>query len=237
MSWSTLFTQPSWTPRVMRRLPGEHRSRTRRLRRRIRPCQPPVSASSRLKKDLSPTSAEALPAFTRLNSHFLKVLLFLTPPCCLTLSPVRYVDAGLRPTVRLLPHTHTVLHARSGMSDSLRPRGLQPASLPCPRGSPGKNTGVGGHFLLQGVFSTQGLNPCLLCLLHCRQFFTTWAIKTKFSVSLVHITFYSPTELFFFCLHQCFKPWQDTDMNLLKHWDAKIFSSPTVGFGLFLPSS
>ena len=24
-------------------------------------------------------------------------------------------------------------------------------------------------FLLQVVFSTQGLNPCLLCLLHCRQ--------------------------------------------------------------------
>ena len=25
------------------------------------------------------------------------------------------------------------------------------------------------HFLLQGIFPTQGLNPCLLCLLHCRQ--------------------------------------------------------------------
>ena len=31
---------------------------------------------------------------------------------------------------------------------------------------PGKNTGVGCHFLLQGIFLTQGLNPCLLCLLH-----------------------------------------------------------------------
>ena len=29
-----------------------------------------------------------------------------------------------------------------------------------------KNTGVGCHFLLQGIFPTQGLNPCLLCLLH-----------------------------------------------------------------------
>ena len=27
---------------------------------------------------------------------------------------------------------------------------------------PGKNTGVGGHFLLQGILSTQGLNPGLL---------------------------------------------------------------------------
>ena len=27
---------------------------------------------------------------------------------------------------------------------------------------PGKNTGVGCHFLLQGIFLTQGWNPCLL---------------------------------------------------------------------------
>ena len=30
-----------------------------------------------------------------------------------------------------------------------------------PRNSPGKNTGVGCHFLLQGIFLTQGLNPGL----------------------------------------------------------------------------
>ena len=35
--------------------------------------------------------------------------------------------------------------------------------------SPGKNTGVGCHFLFQGIFPTQGLNPGLL---HCRRFFT-----------------------------------------------------------------
>ena len=32
--------------------------------------------------------------------------------------------------------------------------------------SPGKNTGVVCHSLLQGIFLTQGLNLCLLCLLH-----------------------------------------------------------------------
>ena len=32
--------------------------------------------------------------------------------------------------------------------------------------SSGKNTGVGCHVLLQGIFPTQGLNPHLLCLLH-----------------------------------------------------------------------
>ena len=31
---------------------------------------------------------------------------------------------------------------------------------------PGKNTGAGCHFLLQGIFLTQGLKPCLLHLLH-----------------------------------------------------------------------
>ena len=34
--------------------------------------------------------------------------------------------------------------------------------LLCPWDFPGKNTGVGSHFLLQGIFPTQGLNPCLL---------------------------------------------------------------------------
>ena len=32
--------------------------------------------------------------------------------------------------------------------------------------SPGNNTGVGHHALLQGIFLTQGLNLHLLCLLH-----------------------------------------------------------------------
>ena len=35
------------------------------------------------------------------------------------------------------------------MSDSVRPQRQQPARLPCPWDSPGKNTGVGCHFLLQ----------------------------------------------------------------------------------------
>ena len=34
-----------------------------------------------------------------------------------------------------------------------------PTRLPCPWDSPGKNTGVGCHALLQGIFPTQGLNP------------------------------------------------------------------------------
>ena len=37
-------------------------------------------------------------------------------------------------------------------------RGVQPARLLCPWESPGKNTGVGCHFLLQGTFLIQGSN-------------------------------------------------------------------------------
>ena len=37
----------------------------------------------------------------------------------------------------------------SVVSASLRPHGLQPARLLHPRNSPGKNTGMGCHFLLQ----------------------------------------------------------------------------------------
>ena len=41
--------------------------------------------------------------------------------------------------------------------------GLGPARLFSPWDSPGKNTGVGCHFLLQGIFLNQGSNPALNC--------------------------------------------------------------------------
>jgi len=54
----------------------------------------------------------------------------------------------------------------SNVSDSLQPHGLKPARLLWPWNFLGKNTGVGCHFLLQGIFPTQGSNPHLPCLLH-----------------------------------------------------------------------
>ena len=54
----------------------------------------------------------------------------------------------------------------SVMSDSLRPHGLSPTRLLCPWNSPGKNTRMDSHSLLQGIFPAQGSN---LGLLHCRQ--------------------------------------------------------------------
>ena len=49
------------------------------------------------------------------------------------------------------------------------PHELKLTGLLCPSNLPGKNIGVGCHFLFQGILLTQGLNLHLLCLLHCRQ--------------------------------------------------------------------
>ena len=49
-----------------------------------------------------------------------------------------------------------------------RSYGVYAARLLCPWDFPGKNTGVGRYFLLQGIFLLRGYNPHLLCLLHER---------------------------------------------------------------------
>ena len=67
----------------------------------------------------------------------------------------------------------SVQFSRSVVYDSLQPHGLQPTRLLCPRNFPGKNTGVGCHFLLQGIFPTQRSNPHLLSSAFPSRFFTT----------------------------------------------------------------
>ena len=52
------------------------------------------------------------------------------------------------------------------MYDSLWPHGLQSTRLIGPWDSPGKNTGMGCHFLLQRIFPTEGSN---LGIPHCKQ--------------------------------------------------------------------
>ena len=91
-------------------------------------------------------------------------------------------------TVRKLPKLHVCVcvcaHTLgcSVLSDVLWPHELQPTRLLCPWNSPGKNTGAGCHFLLQGFFQTQGANPGLL---HCRQ--TLYHLSTREA----HLTFFS----------------------------------------------
>ena len=85
---------------------------------------------------------------------------------------------------------------RSVVSNSLQPHGLQPARLLSSWDSPDKNTGVDGHFLLQGIFPTQGLNPglshyrqILSCLSHQRGVYTPTIQKMYFSVLICESSF------------------------------------------------
>ena len=67
--------------------------------------------------------------------------------------------------------------SHSVMSDSATPWTV--CRLLCPWDSPGKNIGVSSHFLLQGIFPTQGSNPGLL---YCRQIFyhlNPWGFNLK----------------------------------------------------------
>ena len=59
--------------------------------------------------------------------------------------------------------THSVV------SDSLQSPELSSARLLCLWNFPGKNTGVGRHFLLQGIFPTKRWTPRCLRHLHYRQ--------------------------------------------------------------------
>ena len=83
----------------------------------------------------------------------------------------------LRPKIVTWKYSQTsyllILHKKDSISllvvsDSLWPHGLQPTRLLCPWNSLGRNTGMGSHSLLQGIFPTQGSNQGLL---HCRQVF------------------------------------------------------------------
>ena len=56
----------------------------------------------------------------------------------------------------------------------LQTHGLKLARCFCPWDFPGKNTGVGCHFLLQGIFLTQESN---LHLLNCRWILSHWGTR------------------------------------------------------------
>ena len=60
------------------------------------------------------------------------------------------------------------------MSNSVRPHRRQPTRLHCTWDCQGKKTRVGCHFLLQGIFLTQGSNSHLL---YCWQILYHWATR------------------------------------------------------------
>ena len=86
--------------------------------------------------------------------------------------------------------------------------------LHCPWDFPGKNTGSGWHFLLQGIFPTQGPNPGLL---HWRQ------ILYHLLLLLSH----------FSCVRLCATPWMaahqaspSLGFSRQEHWSGLPFPSP-----------
>ena len=69
---------------------------------------------------------------------------------------------------------------------------IWPTRLLCPWDSPGQNIGVGCHFLLQGIFLTQGSN---LCVLHCRQILYLLShlgsmVATEKTTKVILVTFF-----------------------------------------------
>ena len=84
----------------------------------------------------------------------------------LKLKKVGKTTRPFRYDLNQIPYNYTVRVSHSVLPNSLRPHGLQPSRLLCPWDFPGKNAGVCCHFLLQGIFLTQGSNPGLL---RCRQ--------------------------------------------------------------------
>ena len=87
----------------------------------------------------------------------------------------------------------------SFMSDSLWPHGLYPARPLCLWDFPGKITGVGCHFLLQGSFPMQGSDPSLLCLLHWQPHFFLPLSHTEKPCLIIRVSWKETTVSSFVC--------------------------------------
>ena len=114
------------------------------------------------------------------------------------------------------------------MSDFLGPYGLYLTRFLCLWNFPGQNTGAGCYFILQGIFSTQGLNPSVLHFLHWQaDSFTTGPPGKHVIMGSIH---FSPSWREFQHLHNSSKDmaqkavynsWGRTK-DLWLHWMAKV---------------
>ena len=100
----------------------------------------------------------------------------------------------------------------SVVSDSLQTMDCSPPRLLCPQNAPCKNTGVGCHALLKGIFSTQGLNPgpltCRYSLYWVKRILPIWInFQTDKTLDPALPTFTShflPSTRCYLCFHQVF---------------------------------
>ena len=111
--------------------------------------------------------------------------------------------------------------SRSVVSDS-----LQPSRLLCPWNSPGKKTRVGCHFLLQGIFPTQGSKPGLT---HCRQIL--YQLSHQGSPYIPLFPLFSSVQSFN-CVQLFVTPWtvaRQASLSLTNSWNLlKLMSSNSV---------
>ena len=90
------------------------------------------------------------------------------------------------------------IFSHSVVSDSLQPHGLYPSRLLCPWDFPGKNTGMGCHFLLQGIFLTQGSNWYLLGVPHWQADSLPWASHPGIPIASTISLYFCPPIFFKF---------------------------------------
>ena len=96
-------------------------------------------------------------------------------------------------------HTHTHIHnccyclvAKSCLT-LCNPLNYRPTRLLCPWDFPGNNIGVGCHFLLQGIFPAQELNPHLL---HWQVDSLPWATWEAYIYVYVNLYIYIDTQTY-----------------------------------------
>ena len=96
------------------------------------------------------------------QQYFLQIVIHLPASVCtgMVSHDLRFQNAC---TCAFVTYACVLSHFSLGptLCDSMD---CSPPRLPCPWDSPGKNTGVGCHAFLQGIFLIQGSNPYLLYL-------------------------------------------------------------------------
>ena len=175
-----------------------------------------------------PCGLFCLASFTHLSN---------TCPLCSVCWSVPHSFSGLN-NIQLHGETPGACSVASVMSNSLRPCGLQPARLLCPRDSPGKNTGLSCHALLQGIFLTQGSNSSLPASPALQEgFFTQWATWEAHGVTPI-VFIYSSVNRYFggvstFGLLWKMMLWTSAYKFLCGHgveWNCQVLTTPCVTF-------
>ena len=141
------------------------------------------------------------------------------------------------PSVTVLPTKESLCfwtqHCFICLAAKLCPTLLHPLGCPtrllCPWNFPGKNTGVGCHFLLQGIFPPQGWNPSVLPgLLYCRQIlYYHWGSPDRvFKPSARH-----PPSSYHYCALLCTFYSSNREKLVVPHEPFVLFSACVCVYG------